>query len=259
MGELNSILSVNNLSFSYGERIVLKDISLEIKPACFNVILGRNGSGKSTLLQLLAGMLPVQRGTIYLNNKNISALSLRSRAKMLGFLGQKHKAVFPFKVEDVVLTGRAAYIDFVPSSYDKQIVENILEKTGILHLKDRCYTELSGGEQQLVMIARVLAQQAPLLLLDEPTTHLDFYNQEKVLNLLKNLSLQGLCIISVLHDPNLAFLYGDEFIFLKNGEIKQVAPGKNPWDAAFLENIYEMELESISYKNKAIIIPSQSN
>ncbi|HPD64292.1 MAG TPA: ABC transporter ATP-binding protein [Bacteroidia bacterium] len=258
MGELKNIIQVQDFSFAYEERLVLKNITLELKPSCFHVILGQNGSGKSTLLRSMAGMLPVQKQKIFIASHDITEMPLKTRAKTFGLLSQKHKAVFPFSVEDVVMTGRAAFISFVPKEKDRLIVHQTLEKTGILHLKDRCYTELSGGEQQLAMIARVLAQQAPLLFLDEPTTHLDFYNQEKVLSLIKNLTQEGLSVVAVLHDPSMAFLFGDHFIFLKNGRLVNVPEGKMPWDADFLENIYEMKLEAIPHAKRALIVPSNS-
>ncbi len=199
-----------------------------------------------------------KKDSVFINNLDINSMSLKSRSKMLGFLGQKHKAVFPFTVEEVVMTGRAAYINFVPDKKDVDIVNDVLALTGILHLKNRYYTELSGGEQQLVMIARVLSQQAPILLLDEPTTHLDFCNQEKVLSLIKELTNNNLTVIAVLHDPNLAFLYGDHFVFLKNGEIVKTNDNNQAWDASFLESIYETKVHAIPYEGKALIIPSKN-
>ena len=258
MGELKSIISVKKLSFSYGQNAILHDINLEIHSSAFTVILGQNGSGKSTLLRLMAGLLKPEKEKVFISEVDISYLNLKSKAKMLGFLGQKHKAVFPFTVEEVVMTGRAAHIRITPGKQDYLIVSEVLEKAGIFHLKDSYYTELSGGEQQLVMIARVLAQQAKVLLLDEPTTHLDFCNQERVLSLIKNLTNDGLTVVAVLHDPNHAFLYGDNFVFLKNGKIVHPSENSLPWDASFLENIYETKVNAIPYDGKALIIPSKS-
>ncbi|MFN8207938.1 MAG: ATP-binding cassette domain-containing protein [Bacteroidales bacterium] len=130
-----------------------------------------------------------------------------------------------------------------------------MEKAGILHLRKRRYTELSGGEQQLVMIARVLAQNPQILLLDEPTTHLDFCNQSHLLELLKKLTHQGLTVVAVLHDPNLAFLFGDDFLFASEGKIVRTDNKVNAWDLEFLKSIYNGKIRTIPYNGRAFLIP----
>lgn len=199
--------------------------------------------------------MPYQQGKIQLMGQDIKKCSLSQRAKLIGFLAQKHRPVFPFSVEDVVLTGRASYINLTPGKKDQEHTLSALESVGIIHLKDRAYTELSGGEQQLVMIARVLAQTPKVILLDEPTTHLDFCNQARVLKLLKDLVKKGMTIVAVLHDPNIAFLYGDAFVFLKDRRIVRPEDGINPWDSAFLKSIYQSNLQSVPYLDRALIVP----
>jgi iron complex transport system ATP-binding protein len=259
MGELNTAISINNLTFLYDKIAVLHETSVSIKTSSLTVILGKNGSGKSTLLRIIAGLLPYKQGDIKIYNQELKNITLRNRAKLFGFLGQKHKAVFPFTVEQVVLTGRSGFVNFIPKENDVEITINALKKAGIFHLKERYYTELSGGEQQLVMIARVLAQEPKILLLDEPTTHLDFCNQIKLLTLLKNLTRHNMTVVAVLHDPNIAFLYGDDFIFVKNNKLIRPDEPVKPWDAEFLKNIYENELQSIPYSGRALIVPVISN
>jgi iron complex transport system ATP-binding protein len=153
------------------------------------------------------------------------------------------------------MTGRAGYVTIVPTKKDAEIVVNALKKASILNLRDRLYTELSGGEQQLVMIARVLAQEPKILLLDEPTTHLDFCNQIKLLTLLRELTLEGLTVVAVLHDPNIAFLYGDDFLFVKQGKLIRPGDAEKPWDASFLQSIYDCPIQSIAYASRALIVP----
>lgn len=216
MATIKPIIETSGLSFAYHGKTVLKDCSVQIPENQFTVVLGRNGSGKSTLLRLMAGLLPMQNGSVRIGDTDLKKLNARQRAGLIGFLPQKHKAVFPFKVEEVVLTGRAAHVSMVPSDKDRSIRDEAIEMLGIGHLKHRIYSELSGGEQQLVMIARALAQQPKILLLDEPVSHLDFNQQIRLLRLLKKLSLHGISVITVLHDPNMAFFYGDYFVFLHN-------------------------------------------
>lgn len=255
MGELKKAISIRDLSFSYGNDVVLQDVSATIETSKLSVILGKNGSGKSTLLRIIAGLLPFKQGEIDLNGIALKKMKLSERAKTFGFLGQKHKAVFPFTVHQVVLTGRAGYVTFVPGASDVSVADNVLAKVGIQHLRDRIYTELSGGEQQLVMIARVLAQEPKILLLDEPTTHLDFCNQIRLLTLLKELTASGLTIIAVLHDPNIAFLYGDDFLFVDQGKLIRSPENTDPWDAEFLKSVYGHALKSIPYASRALIVP----
>lgn len=255
MGQINNAISIRNLSFAYNGSPVLSDVNIDIKQGKLTFILGKNGSGKSTFLRIVAGLLPFKKGDIHVLGKNTTKLTFGERAKIMGFMNQQHKAVFPFSVEEVVLTGRAAYINFSPKESDKQAVHEAIERTGITHLKNRNYTELSGGEQQLAMVARVLAQNPKVLLLDEPTSHLDFSNQAHLLGLLKKLTNEGLTIVAVLHDPNHAFLYGDDFLFVKDKQVIRSAPSVNAWDAEFLKTIYHGNLEAIPYNGRALLVP----
>lgn len=255
MGQVNKAISVKNLSFAYNGFHVLNGVNSDIEAEKLTFILGKNGSGKSTFLRILAGLLPYQTGTVHILGNDNSKLSYADRAKIIGFLNQQHKAVFPFSVEEVVLTGRAGYINFIPKEKDIQATCNALEKVEITHLRNRVYTELSGGEQQLVMIARVLAQNPKVLLLDEPTSHLDFSNQSHLLTLLKKLANEGLTIVAVLHDPNLAFLYGDDFLFVKDKQVIRSASDIDAWNVDFLRSIYHGNIEAIPYNGRALLVP----
>ncbi len=255
MGKLNAAISIKGLSFSYGNKNVLENANAEIENGKLTVILGKNGSGKSTLLRIIAGLLPYKQGEIFISGNELNTLSLRKRSGIFGFLGQKHKAVFPFTAEQVVLTGRAGHVSFIPKKSDIESTANAIEKVNISHLRNRIYTELSGGEQQLVMIARVLAQEPQILLLDEPTTHLDFCNQAKLLSLLKELTCQNLTVVAVLHDPNIAFLYGDDFLFVKNGKLERPLTKNESWNEEYLKTVYDYELHSIPYEGRALIVP----
>jgi iron complex transport system ATP-binding protein len=253
-------ISAENVSFCYQGRNVLKNLSFDIRAGKLTIILGRNGSGKSTLLRLLAGFLPPAAGRIVLMGQDLHTLARSRRARLLGFLAQQHHAVFPFSVFDVVLTGRASYVTFTPGSEDRSCALAALEQVGISHLHDRPYTELSGGEQQLVMIARVLAQKPQVILLDEPTSHLDFCNQARLLELMKKLVTgSNLAILAVLHDPNIAFLYGDDFLFLKEGRIFRPANNGIPWDAGFIKEVYGSNLQVIPYRDRGLVVPDSGS
>lgn len=248
-------IEIRDLNFSYGDSCILKDINLLFESGMHTCILGRNGSGKSTFLRILAGLLPIQSGSITVLGNDAKNLPFAERSKLIGFLTQQHKAIFPFLVEDVVLTGRAGYVKFIPRKEDKTAAVEALQRVGIMHLSKRNYTELSGGEQQLVMIARVLAQQPKILILDEPTSHLDLANQSHLLRLLKKFVSEGITIISVLHDPNLAFLFCDDFVFMHNKRIIR-ADKAAPWDKEFLKTIYRENIETVPHNDRALLIPS---
>jgi len=255
MGAMIQAAQLTDVCFSYGKQEILVNVNASFDDSKFTVIIGKNGSGKSTLLRVIAGLLIPGNGLIHFFGKNLRDLSLSERAKTFGYLGQKHKAVFPFRVWQVVLTGRAGYVNYLPGKNDMEIAHKSLERMKILHLKDRNYSELSGGEQQLVMIARVLAQEPKILLLDEPSTHLDFSNQIRLMELLKSLTHENLAIVAVMHDPNLAFWFGDAFWFMRNKTLEQPGSDLKPWSADYLRTIYEQEFNTIPFEGKAMITP----
>lgn len=256
MGCMNAAIRVEGLSFRYGKRLILEEISLSIPQSRFTVLLGRNGSGKSTLLRVMSGLAEYKSGKVEILGKELRSFSALKRARIVGYLPQQHRPVFPFSVEDVVLTGRASHVALIPGKEDRKKALEVMGRAGIMHLAGRSFTELSGGEQQMVMIARVLAQEPRIILLDEPTAHLDFVNQARILDLIRELVDSGLTVVTVLHDPNIAFLYGDDFVFLKNGRVQSISISQNPWDKGFLKDIYGINVHTIPYRNRALIIPA---
>jgi iron complex transport system ATP-binding protein len=155
----------------------------------------------------------------------------------------------------VVLTGRASYVFSTPSRRDKERAGQAIAEVGLEGFRKRPYTELSGGERQLVMIARVLAQEPRLILLDEPLSHLDLANQARFLKLIKRLNASGMTILAVLHDPNAAFLSGDHFIFLKDGRIYEGEEGQAPWNAEFLSAVYGTPIKTIPFQDRSLVVP----
>jgi iron complex transport system ATP-binding protein len=252
-------LIVRNLSFDYDGKQVLRDLSFTAPAGSLTVVLGRNGSGKSTLLRVMAGILAIKSGSMKVLGEELSSLKGSARAALIGYLPQFHQTVFPFTVEDVVLTGRAAYVLCTPSASDRAKSLAAIRTIGIEHLRTRPYTELSGGERQLVMIARVLAQNPKVILLDEPVSHLDLANQQRLLGLLKKITAAGVTVVAVLHDPNSAFLYGDKIVFIKEGRVVTPPVDGNPWDPAFIEDIYGVVTEVLPFRGKAMVVPLFDN
>jgi len=254
MATIEDIITIEDLSFGFNGHEVLSDISLRIAQSRFTVFIGRNGSGKSTLLRLMAGLIPYKYGSVKLHGTEIGRMSFKERAKRIAFLAQQHRAVFPFTVEEVVLTGRAAHVGYFPSELDREITAQAIRKAGIAHLQDRIYTELSGGEQQLVMIARTLAQQPEVILLDEPVSHLDYKNQIGILSLVKKLAQSGTTVIAVIHDPNLAFLYGDRFVYFHDRKVYEMNDGK-AWEHKLTRDIFHEDILTIEHGGRCIFIP----
>lgn len=248
-------VQVRNLCYSVGKRQILHKVNIAIPKSCFTVILGKNGSGKSTLFRLIAGTLRPDQGEIFIQGIPGSQLNIRSRAAMLGILAQHHRPVFPFLVKDVVLTGLAGQAGLMPKKKERLKAQTAMDRIGIQDLGDRCFTELSGGEQQLVMIARVLAQDPPIILLDEPVAHLDFHFQAKVMQTIRELVDQGYTVAAILHDPNIASCYGDRFICIKDGTCLHDA--HLHLSAELLESIYAMPLEQINHPDLTIVLPKR--
>ena len=248
-------LTVTNLSYAYDSSPVLKNVSFTAPEGALTVILGRNGCGKSTLLKVIAGINPIQGGSVKVAGQDMASLSGGSRAGLIGYLPQFHQTVFPFTVEDVVLTGRAAYVFSTPSVRDREMSQLAMHTVGIEALAKRPYTDLSGGERQLVMISRVLAQAPKVILLDEPAAHLDLANQQRLLGILRQITAGGVTVVAVLHDPNMAFLNAAQVIFLKQGQVAAPPAGCQPWDAGFIRDIYGIATTALPYRNKAFIVP----
>lgn len=214
------ILEIKNASFGYTKKTILRNISFNVGAGELLCLLGPNGVGKTTLFKTILGFIAIKGGEITLNGQNISKWSKPCLAKVMGYVPQAHTPPFPYSVLDVVLMGRIAHLGpfSSPSRDDIKIAEASLEKLGISFLKDIPYTEISGGERQMVLIARALTQRPQLLILDEPTSNLDYGNQIRVLLQIKKLSKQGIGVLMTSHFPNHAFLCSSKVALLnRNG------------------------------------------
>ncbi|PKM78253.1 MAG: iron ABC transporter ATP-binding protein [Firmicutes bacterium HGW-Firmicutes-15] len=214
------ILEIKDASFGYSKRTVLRNISFEVGTSEFLCLLGPNGVGKTTLFKSILGFIALKDGEINLDGQNIKKWSRSCLAKVIGYVPQAHTTPFPYTVMDVVLMGRIAHLGSFssPSRDDVKIAEESLERLGISFLKYMTYTEISGGERQMVIIARALTQRPQILILDEPTSNLDYGNQVRVLLQIKKLSEEGIGVVMTSHFPNHAFLCSSKVALLnKNG------------------------------------------
>lgn len=214
------ILDVNNISYSYtGKRPVFSDVSFSLVQGEVLCILGPNGIGKSTLIRCLANLQPAGSGSILLDKKDMAGLTQVEVAKVIGYVPQAHEVIFPFSVREFVLMGRAPHLAAFssPKKDDYRITDEKIELVGIKKIADKPVNEISGGEFQLAMIARALTQEPSVLLLDEPTSHLDFGNQIRVLDIIDQLAQDGLSVVMSSHFPDHAFLSSTKVAIMQNG------------------------------------------
>jgi len=219
--ELKPLIKVEDISFGYTRKTVLNDVSLSIMAGEVVTLLGPNGCGKSTLIKIILGLLRPATGTIFFNGENILHIGSKSLAREIAYVPQIHKSSFPYKVMDMVLMGRIPHKTFFfrYSKTDVDIASDALERLAIAHLADRACTEISGGERQLTLIARALAQGAKTFIMDEPASGLDYGNQLRLLDQIIKLSREGYTFIKSTHSPEHALWIADRVIMIKNGAV----------------------------------------
>ena len=238
-------IEVTNLSFAYGNREVLRDLNFSIPDSCLVNVLGPNGVGKSTLFRCILGLNPHYSGSILVNGKDLRALSVRQRAREISYIPQSHASVYDYEVIDVVLmaTGSELKLLGTPGPEQLQRAHAALERIGIGHLAHRTYTQISGGEQQLVLIARALAQNARTIIMDEPTSALDYGNTVRVLSCVRQLAREGLSIVQSTHNPDHAFLYSDQTMVLSEGRLRAFGNPKDVITSQLISELYQVDVE----------------
>ncbi|NWF51758.1 MAG: ABC transporter ATP-binding protein [Nitrospirae bacterium] len=235
------MLEIKNLTCGYDSGFLLKDINLKVEKGELTGIIGPNGSGKTTLLRAITRVIGPQKGEILLEKENIERFSFKELAKKIAVVSQNSVADF-MTVEEFVLLGRIPHrrrLQFLETKVDERIAQEAMALTGTIQLKERFIGDLSCGERQLVVIARALAQEPRLLLLDEPTSHLDIAHQVKILDLIKKLNKNGLTVIIVLHELNLASQYCDRLILFNNGFIYKAGPPQKVLTYEIIEEVYK--------------------
>ena len=238
-------ICATDIKMEIGNNEILKGVSIDSKNKEFVGIIGPNGSGKSTLLKCIYRTLKPNGGCIMLGNTHISTMSVKESAKKLAVVAQHNYYNFDFSVEEVVLMGRSPHKKRLEpdNSKDYQIVNESLDKVGMLEFKNRSFSTLSGGEQQRVILARALAQQTPCLILDEPTNHLDIKYQLSLLNIVKDLDLT---IVAAIHDLNIAAMYCDRLFVMKNGKIVGSGTPQEVLTKEFIKEIYDIDVEIVN-------------
>ncbi len=245
-------LEARNISFEYTpDKPVLQDVSLRLESGELLFILGRNGSGKTTLLSCLNGLHQPTAGEVLLNGRRIDSYGAAERARRVGLIPQLHTPTFAYTVREMVLMGRSPHLSLfgAPGLVDHAVVDEALETVGLVDLQHRPYSQLSGGEQQLVLIARGLAQKCDILLMDEPSAHLDLSNQYQVLEMVDQLAKQGLSFIISSHSPNNAMAYATKVLLLQKGHVMAYGKLEETLTEPLLSAAYGLRTEVI-YKDE---------
>lgn len=247
------MITVKDLRFSYGSRMVLDGVDLQVLPGEMLFILGPNGSGKSTLLKCMAGILK-PRGAVYIGEEDLLKLSRGRVARSVGYLPQREGAN-ELTVFEAVLLGRKPHMGWGPGRRDFEVVRRVIRMLGLEHLSLRRLTQLSGGELQKVLIARALAQEPKVILLDEPTASLDVRSQIEVMNLLRRIVRDtGVSAVVTTHDLNLASVYADRIVILSQGRIV-ASGGLEVLNSENVAEAYGVNLKIVYFDGRPVVIP----
>lgn len=241
----DGVIELKNLTIGYGERHVLSDVNATIKTGEIVGIIGRNGAGKSTLLKTIRGILPKHSGEVLFFDKKLEDYHEKELACKVAYLQQHVEVGFGYTGQDIVLAGRYPYMKWYESESeaDKQLALDCMDYTGTLELADKPVTEVSGGQKQRILLAKVLAQQTPILFLDEPTTGLDMVYQEEIFRFAKELAQMGKTILMVVHELNFAAKYCSRILLLGEGKLLADAPPETAFTEELLSRAYDADIQ----------------
>jgi len=257
------MIEVSKLFCGYGSKQILNEISFSIKAGTILSILGANGSGKSTLLKAMVGTLPY-KGDIFIEKRNVTQYNRKQRASLIAYVPQSSSIPFDFNVLEIVLMGRFHASSLGSLSYSKQDKEEVylaLKKVGIEDFQKRIFKNLSGGEQQLVLIARALVQKSKIIIMDEPVTGLDLGNQMRLLDLISTLANDGKIIIQTTHYPDHALRVSTDVLWLQKGNILAFGTPREVITPKRISDVYRVDSEFITHKENGIeyILPLKFN
>ncbi len=253
------MLSVHNLSFQYDRTPVFHDVSFQVPAGRLCALFGPNGSGKTTLFKCCLNFLSVGGGEVAVDGERASGLRAAELARRIAYVPQEHALSFPYTVKEVVLMGRTPHLGggFGIGAAHRTAVLDALRLLGIVDLAERPYNQLSGGQRQLALIARAIAQQTPLLLLDEPTASLDFDNQLRIWRLLRQLSAQGKTILVATHDPNHVLWFCDQVIVMGRGRLLADGPPGQVLGGDVLQQLYGRVCRVLQAGEWSVVVPAE--
>jgi iron complex transport system ATP-binding protein len=248
------VISLSAVQFAYNGLPVISNVTHNFSRGSFTAVMGPNGSGKTTLIRLLNGMLKPDRGRVTINGISTSDYPARTLAQDMAYVPQMQQNVFPATVFDTVLLGRNPYIRWSPGKDDRRITAEILVRLGLEDIALKDINKLSGGQRQRVFVARALAQQPSIILLDEPTASLDLLHQHDVLRLLGKLADSGITVVMAIHDLNLAIKYCSNFMILNNKRLVAEG-GKEIFTDKLIEDVYRVSVRIIDEDDRKYILP----
>ena len=249
-------LKIAGLQFSYNSHPVLEDVDFKVEKGEMLTIIGPNASGKTTLLKCINNILRPKKGTIYLDDRSLGGLTMKEIARKIGHVPQSGAESFPTTVFDTVLMGRKPHGGWKPSDKDLDIVSKTMEKLGLEDIAMRNIGEISGGQRQKVLIARAVAQNPDILLLDEPTSSLDLKHQLEVLDVVKKQTENGISVVMTMHDLNLAARYSSKILMLMDGKIF-AAGGMGVLNTRNIESVFGVKVDIIKNSGRPMIIPKE--
>ena len=254
-------IRIEDLRFSYGTHEVLKGVSFDAGRGQFLSVLGPNGVGKSTLFRCMLGLQTPTGGRVTVDGRDIATMTAAELARAMAYIPQSHNPVFNYSVLDMVLMGTTCQLGrfAAPGRAQEKMALAALERMGITHLKDRGFNRISGGERQLVLLARAIAQQAKILVMDEPSANLDFGNKLRVMKTVKGLTEDGYTVIQSTHDPDQAFLYSDRILALHAGQVLAFGTPRNVMNEELISRLYGVDVEVCSMQDDAVRVCVPAN
>ncbi|MFV0439572.1 MAG: ABC transporter ATP-binding protein [Desulfopila sp.] len=256
------LLTVQQASFAYRKKRILDEVTVSFAHGGVIALLGPNGSGKTTLLKIMLGLLAPDDGVVLFEGQPLATIPHRQLARRIAYVPQVHRESFAYTVEDVVLMGRMPYHSFLStySPADRDIARGAMAKLEILHLRDRPYTEISGGERQLALIGRSLAQGADLFIMDEPVNGLDYGNQMRLLQRIKELAKDGLTFVMTTHFPDHALMTADRVILLNEGTVVADGPTEQTITPEVLGELYRIDVDIVAMNGSGkVCVPVWAN
>lgn len=254
----DALLSFENISYTYptGKQPVMQHFNLEIQPGTITAVLGPNGAGKTTLLHLALGWLHPSEGSIKLASKKLKAYTRRELGQMMGLVPQNETTPFDYSLLEYVLLGRTPYMDplGMPGEKDVSISQEKLNSIGLSEMQNRTMPSLSGGERQLVLVARALAQEPKLLFLDEPTSHLDLSNKSRLVKVLRELQEQGVTIVFTTHEPDVASALATHMVLMRDGHVLQSGTADEVMTDQSLSELYRLPIHVKELDGKRIVL-----
>lgn len=248
-------LEVHDLSFAYGDHRVLEKVRFDLEAGQFTCLLGANGSGKSTLFSCLLQLHTNYDGHVLYDGRDLADMTARERAKLIAYIPQSHAPVFNYRVIEVVLMAVQGKnrMFYVPREREELIARDALERVGMAHLAERGYAKLSGGERQLVLIARALAQGSKILIMDEPTSSLDYGNQIKILSMSRELAKAGYLVFQSTHHPDQALAFADRVLLLHDGGIIASGEPRKALTSEHLSRIYGVGIDVVRVPETGLV------